>query len=464
MKRLMILVIIANLFIPQVVLARGWMITASNDNVVISFPNSISFGVDLESDAEISTIQLLYGTTQDTCGNVIAIALPEFTPGKKVHATWDWDMRQSGGEPPGATIWWQWEIKDSAGNNLLTGKKTITWLDTTHPWKDLSQGMIRLHYYTGDTSFGNTLLDAAVSALDRLSSDTGIKPNHPIDLYIYADQQDMKDAVLYEPGWTGGLAYPEYNSVIIGIAPADVEWGKRTEAHELTHVLVGNFTFTCLGSMPTWLVEGLAVYGEGGPETSGVSYFEQNKTDNTLLSFRVLSGGFSEDPNKADLSYSQSYYMVNYLIEKYGKDKLISFLKLLQNGGDLSDSLSSTYGFDLSGFEKEWRASLSLPALVENITEATATPTIIPTIIPIQGIQPAATITSWPISPTHSVDMTPQPTASAGIQQFLNGNNVRTILMIVLGCTCLGGIVLVAGFTILFVSRSRTAKKKGDLQ
>jgi hypothetical protein len=211
-------------------------------------------------------------------------------------------------------------------------------------------------------------------------------------------------------------------------------------------------------------VEGLAVYGEGGPEASGVSYFEQNKSDNTLLSFRVLSGGFSEDPNKADLSYSQSYYMVNYLIEKYGKDKLISFLKLLQNGGDLSDSLSSTYGFDLSGFEKEWRASLSLPALVENITEATATPTIIPTIIPIQGIQPAATITPWPISPTHSVDMTPQPNASAGIQQFLNGNNVRTILMIVLGCTCLGGIVLIAGFTILFVSRSRTAKKKGDLQ
>jgi hypothetical protein len=252
--------------------------------------------------------------------------------------------------------------------------------------------------------------------------------------------------------------------VIIGIAPADVEWGKRTEAHELTHVLVGNFTFTCLGSMPTWLVEGLAVYGEGGPETSGVSYFEQNKSDNTLLSFRVLSGGFSEDPNKADLSYSQSYYMVNYLIENYGKDKLISFLKLLQTGGDLSDSLSSTYGFDLSGFEKEWRASLSLPALEESITEATATPTIIPTIIPIQGIQPAATITPQPASSTRSVEMTAQPTASANTQQILNGNNVRTILMIVFGCTCIGAIILIAGLTILLVRRVKTTKQKGDLQ
>ena len=31
--------------------------------------------------------------------------------------------------------------------------------------------------------------------------------------------QDMRDAVLYEPGWTGGLAYPDHNIVIIGIAP-----------------------------------------------------------------------------------------------------------------------------------------------------------------------------------------------------------------------------------------------------
>lgn len=464
MKKILILLIAVHLFIPQVVLARGKMITASNDTAVISFPNNISFDVDLESDTEISTIQLQYGTTQDTCGKVVAIAFPDFTPGKKVHATWEWDMRQSGGEPPGATIWWQWEIKDSAGNTLLTDKKDIKWLDSINPWKDLNQGMIRLHYYLGDASFGSTLLDAAVSALDRLSNDTGIKASQPIDLYIYGDLQDMRDSVLYEPGWTGGLAYPEYNSVIIGIAPADVEWGKRTEAHELTHVLAGDFTFTCLGSMPTWLVEGLAVYGEGGPEPSGVSYFEQNKSGNTLLSFRVLSGGFSEDPNKADLSYSQSYYMVNYLIDQYGKEKLIAFLQLLKAGGDLNGSLDSTYGFDLSGFEKEWRTSLSLPALEENVIEATSTPTIIPTIIPIQGIQPAATITPRTISPTHSVDLTPQPATSTDIQQILKRNNVRTILIIVFGCTCIGGIILVASLTFLLVRRGKAARQKGDLQ
>ena len=463
MKNILALLVIIDLLLPQTVFAQGKTITANNDGAVLSFPNSISFSVDLESDEDIASVQMQYGTTQDTCGKVIAVAFPEFTPGKKVHAAWEWDMRQSGGEPPGTTIWWQWKIKDSSGKMLLTEKKTVTWLDSIHPWKEIDQGMIRLHYYLGDETFGKTLSDAAVSALARLSSETGINASQPIDLYIYGDQQDMKDAVLYEPGWTGGLAYPDYNSVIIGIAPEQVEWGKRTEAHELTHVLVGDYTFTCLGSMPTWLVEGLAVYGEGGPESAEASYFTQKKTDNSLLSFKVLSGGFSEDPNKADLSYSQSYYMVNYLIDQYGEGKLITFLDLLKTGADLNDALLSAYGFDLSGFEKAWRASLGLPAVKEDILQAAATPTIIPTIVPIHGVQPAPTITPQPASPTHSIEVTPQAVTPTDLQQLLRGTKSRTYLMIILGCTCVGGIILVAGLTILLVRQRKTTREKGGL-
>ncbi|KAF0112256.1 MAG: hypothetical protein FD147_317 [Chloroflexi bacterium] len=464
MKKIGLLLVICLILIPKVVFAQGGKITISNDAVVLSFPNSILFKTDLKSDAEITSVRLLYGTTQDTCGKVTAIAFPEFIIGKNVHAEWEWDMRQSGGEPPGATVWWQWEVGDSSGNTLLTEKKEITWLDNIHQWEELSQGKIRLHYYMGDRSFGDTLKDAAVSALNRLSKETGINPDQPIDLYIYGDNKGLRDAVLYEPGWTGGLAYAEYNIVIIGIAPANVEWGKRTVAHELTHVLVGDFTFSCLGAMPTWLVEGLAVYGEGGPESSGANYFEQNRSENTLLSFRVLSGGFSEDPNKANLSYSQSYYVVNYLIEKYGKDKLITFLGKLKTGGGLNESLQATYGFNLIGFENEWRASLNLPEVEESVTRATLTPTIIPTIIPIQGIQPASTISPQPVSPGTVVDSSSESLTLSDFQKYLTENNVQTIIIIILGSIFIVGIVLVALITMLIVRNRKAARQKGDLQ
>jgi hypothetical protein len=464
MKRIGILLIFCLIFLPQNVSAQGGSITATGDSTAITFPNNISFKIDLKSDSEITLVRLHYGTTQDTCGKVTAIAFPEFTSAKSVHAVWDWDMRQSGGEPPGATIWWQWEVKDKSGSTLLTDKKEVIWLDNIHSWQELSQGMIRIHYYMGDAAFGNSLKDAAVTALDSLGKDIGITPDQPIDIYIYGDTQDMRDAVLFEPGWTGGLAYPEYNIVIIGIAPADVEWGKRTEAHELTHVLVGDFTFSCLGSMPTWMVEGIAVYGEGGPEPSGVTYFEQNKKDNTLLSFKVLSGGFSEDPNQADLSYSQSYYMVNYLIEKYGQDKMIGFLKLLKTGGELNESLKSTYGFDLSGFENEWRSNLKLPVIEVSSVHATSTPTIIPTINPIEGLKPAATISPRPLSPTTIIERTAVPDNSPNFQNFLQNNTIRTLLIIFLGGTCIFGILLIAGITILLVRSGKRTNQKGGLQ
>ncbi len=370
-------------------------------------------------------------------------------------------MRQSGGEPPGATIWWQWEVKDRSGNISMTEKQSTIWLDDTHAWQQMDDGLIQMHYYLGDDSFGRVLTSAAVNSLERLGKDTGISADQPIDIYIYGETQDMRDAVLYEPGWTGGLAYPEYNIVIIGINPSEVEWGKRTVTHELTHVLVGDFTFSCLGAMPTWLVEGLAVYGEGGPEASGVSNFENKRSANALLSFRILSGGFSEDPNQADLSYSQSYYMVDYLIENYGKDKLTSFLEKLKTGGELNESLREIYGFDLITFENTWRASLKLPPVDEGTILATQKPTIIPTIVPIQGLAPAATITPQPTSTDSEITMTPESSLAPEIRDLIGGDSVRTILMILLGCTCVGGIILIALLTILIVRKSKSAKMGG---
>ena len=343
------------------------------------------------------------------------------------------DMRQSGGEPPGATIWWQWEIVDEQGNSTFSDRKEITWLDDIHDWQNLSEGLIRLHYYYPDSSYGTQLKDTAVKALDRLATDTGIKPDQPIDLYIYSSTQDMRDAVFYEPGWTGGLAYPEYNILIIGIDPGNLEWGKTTEAHEMTHVLVGDYTFSCLGSIPTWLNEGLAVYGEGGPDASETAYFEQNQKDNSLLTFKVLSGGFSEDPDTADLSYSQSYYMVDYLVKNYGKEKMLRLLSDLKDGMEINDSLQDTYGFNLAGFEEEWRASLGLGnGAIEEEAAAIQTPTIVPTIHPIQGSSTGNSANKSVSKPVNQVKNENSSLSSIGRQNIsLPGGIVPWLLILI---------------------------------
>ena len=115
----------------------------------------------------------------------------------------------------------------------------------------------------GDQAFINTLSQAAADGLKFNETQSGLKADSPIDLYIFANTNDMKDAILYEPSWTGGQAFPDQDIVIIGISPDDLDWGTDAIVHELTHVLVGHLTFSCLGDVPTWLNEGLAVYSEG---------------------------------------------------------------------------------------------------------------------------------------------------------------------------------------------------------
>jgi hypothetical protein len=224
------------------------------------------------------------------------------------------------------------------------------------------------------------MLASASSALEDLHRTTGIRPQTPIDLYIYANNDDMQNAVLYEPGWTGGQAYPTRNIVIIGIAPEDMEWGKRTLAHELTHVLVGHLAFTCLGDVPTWLNEGIAVYAEGVPEQATVEQLQQAVEDDTLISVRALSGGFSEHPGRADLSYAQSWSLVNFLVKEHGQDKLLALFGALRDGLTIEDALRSTYEFGLEGLERNWRGALK--ARPRQDTPAAPTPTQLRTPVP----------------------------------------------------------------------------------
>lgn len=378
------LIVLALFPLQTVSAARAAGVT--NDQPALDFPNGITFKATITSSSKITSVVLEYGDQEETCGTVIAKAYPQITPGKTVNVEWTWDMRQSGSLPPGAQIWWRWRYTGESGAETVSDQKTITWLDNVRKWQTITKGNIRLRWYENDQSFAQDLLDTAVNGLARIERDAGLKADQPIDLYIYASTSDMKDAVLYEPSWTGGQAFPEYNIVILGIAPSELSWGRRAEVHELTHVLVGRLTFTCLGDVPTWLNEGLAVYAEGPLDEPSQQQLDDAIKNNSLLSVRSLSGGFSEVSDKAYLSYSESESIVRFLIETYGRDKMTALLVALRDGSTIDDALTQVYGFNVDGLEDAWRKAIgAAPRAAEAQPTAIVTPTFVPTIVPISG-------------------------------------------------------------------------------
>lgn len=421
-----------------------------DDRAVLQFPDTITFHAQIESATNIESIVLEYGTNQQTCGGeVIAKAFPQFSPAKSVKVEWTWEMRQSGSLPPGATIWWRWRYTNESGQETVSEQKTVSWLDNIHAWQTVSEGSINLHWYRGDADFAQDLLDAAVSGLARVEKDAGLKAEQPIDLYIYSGVEDLKDAILYEPSWVGGMAFPEHNLVIIGIAPADIAWGRRTEVHELTHVLVGHLTFSCLGDVPTWLNEGLAVYAEGELEPSSQIQLDNAIRNDELFSVRSLSGGFSEVSDKANLSYSESYSIVKFIIEQYGREKMISLLVALRDGNTVDEALQQVYGFDVDGLEDAWRTSIGAKdrSLATSPTAA-PTPTVVPTIAPVSGVVIA--ITPTPL--TFPATSTPNSTSPS------NPSDTSTlgIIVLILACVCVLAVGLLAlAAVLIFIFRSR---------
>ena len=426
----------------------------TNDQVILNFPVSATFRASFSNDFEIQSIILEYGNEQQNCGEVVAKAFPQFTPGKSVDAEWTWEMRQSGSLPPGATLWWRWRIIDINGNETVSETKTAIWLDDVHDWQSVNNGdLIRLHWYEGDQTFAIDLAKAAYNGLLFNETNSGLKAESPIDIYIYADANDLKGALLFEPSWIGGRAFPTQDIVILGISPSDMDWGRDAIVHELTHVLVGHLTFSCLGGVPTWLNEGLAVYSEGEPDTSTQQDLEDAIRSDTLLTIRSLSAGFSEVSDKAHLSYGQSYSITKFLIESYGQEKMTSLLLSLRDGLAMDEALTQTYGFNIDGLETAWRHAIGAglrPGSPDGQPTAEPTPTFVPTIAPLSVLPAVNQVTPTAI-PTSTFGDQPETPARTAPPLWLT--------LTLLGMCCL--ILLPVGILALGIM-ARNQNRKGE--
>lgn len=362
----------------------------------IQFPDEIEFSIEIEHDEVLELVELEYGLDVRACAVDVSRVTPEdFEPSESVRVQWTWNMRRTGSLPPGARIWWQWHIVDENGYELRTDREWLVWLDDEHTWQTLEADNIFLHWYAGDEAFAMTLLNAAERAQQILAEDIGTRPEGEVHLYIYANSDDMREAILFEAGWTGGLAYADHAIVLLGINDSNLAWGLDSIAHEMAHVIIGKAVDHCYSSLPSWLSEGLAVYAEGELEEASQDYLDSAIAQDTLFSVRSLSDGFSEHAGRAHLSYAQSYSLVYYLISTFGQQKMLDLLEAFQSGYRYDHALLQIYGFDADGLDERWRRAVgaSVHAVNSSVPEPTAT--VYPTIQPYSGLpQPITSMTS----------------------------------------------------------------------
>jgi hypothetical protein len=271
---------------------------------------------------------------------------------------------------------------------------------------------VTLHWYAGE-EVGSILLEAAVDGLDLLEQDMGIELQEDVEFYIYGSSNDMQDAVLYIQDWAGGVAFSEYNIILMGVPPNLVEdWGRATIRHELAHLVVGQYGRSCVGGhRPTWLEEGLAMYAEGEPSEEVTGDLDKGLKENSFAPLRSLNGPFPAHDAEAGSAYSQSYSTIQFLREEYGQEKLREYILLLAEGESYDDALQAIYDVNVDGLEQAWRAWLGAPMRPMPPTPTPLSASAIPTIEPLARPDTVPT----PAAAANPPATPPPPAPSSGI-------------------------------------------------
>jgi hypothetical protein len=368
-------------------LAQGEINVVANEYETV-FGETITFRLAAKSESEITGIRLYYKV-----GGFPATshADPEFEPGQTVEAEHAWDLVLNY-TPPGSEIEYWWKIEDAAGNELETEPVSFTYEDERYEWRELSSDRIILYWYNGGDDFGQALFDRALEALDQLKDDTGVTVEKAVKIFIYGSHGDLLGALEEKAKeWTGGRAFTDQGIVVIGVSPGNLEWGKRATVHELTHVVMHQVTDTPLGGLPTWLDEGLAMYAEGDLEPIYRAELNEAIESNTLITVRTLSSSFSADSDEASLSYAESYSLVEFILDRYGEEKMSQLIAIFTEGAYYDDALQEALGVKTDGLDDAWRAWLGAPSrptaaeVTPQISQPPA-PTPVPQKPPVEGL------------------------------------------------------------------------------
>lgn len=341
--------------LPAPILADNGL-TVVNSSAEIDFPLRIIFTISVEDDARINDIRLHYNIDRLSHAQITSEIYLAFSPATSVDTEWIWDMKKSGGLPPGSRVTYWWTVSDEEENGVTTQPSTIYIEDERYDWHSITDGNVTLYWYEGNNNFAQELMDATQASLLQLADNTGAELEGAIKIYIYANSQDLQGSMIYPQEWTGGVAFTQYGVIAIGIQPtADgLAWGKRVIAHELTHLVIHRVTFSPYSGIPTWLDEGLAVSAEGDLDNAFISALGIAERQDAFITVRSLSSPFSAYAGESLLAYAESYKIVSYLIDEYGREKMFDLLNTFQRGAGYDEALETVYGFNMGGLNELW--------------------------------------------------------------------------------------------------------------
>ena len=391
--------------------AQDGPIRVMSSEVSSEFPEGIRFRLSLESDNAMDAVSVRFQTGTEPRKSYDYLDLEE--SGDLVDGELLWRTNTSAKFiPPGTLITYNFEIEDTEGNRLDTEPEEFVYVDTRFEWGEVEEGAVTVAYHGPVKQRAELILDAMTQTLAVMGPLLGADITEPIRVTMYNNRLEMLEAL--PPGSTTirreliteGQAFSNIGTLLV---LGSGRLSRGTASHEMTHILTHRSGDSAFRSVPAWLDEGLAEFGNTDPSLSYTVAVEfAIETDRLLhlTSMPVLPG----DPEDVIIFYGQARSIVRFMVGVYGPQPMTELMRLLKSGEQMDDALRATYGVNRLALENQWRDAIGAPLLEVDVRER-ARPTPIPRPT-ISAYNLSDLISGSQATPTPTAEPTPEPAAT----------------------------------------------------
>ena len=154
----------------------------------------------------------------------------------------------------------------------------------------------------------------------------------PVTIYVYNSIEELVNGMRdrgfkNDPDYMCACQKDEDNSLNFFEPkdnPSNDEWSKEEYKNVIFHELIHCIQFNIFGTTPEWINEGIAKYLDG-TYSKGIKWLLDNYIYNNPIpsQFEIENEFGMHDYD----SYDYAYLMVSYIMDCYGKEKLIEILR-----------------------------------------------------------------------------------------------------------------------------------------
>jgi hypothetical protein len=264
-----------------------------------------------------------------------------------------------GQSAPNSRIEFQFRVRAADGTTTFGPVGQVTVEDERFAWQTLEQDLVRVHWYEGDEAFAQEAAQVSNDAIDRAAALLGATLPVPVDLFIYATQDALLEAVSPNRESIAGEAHSTIATMFVWIPPdQDPERSRVVVAHELTHLVFNVNTENPFNGPPRWLNEGIAVYLSEGYTSEWSSIVAFAALDGSLIPLQGIGGFFPSPVDQFELAYAEAVSAVDYFVDTYSEETLWDLVRSYRDGLSDDDAFTAATGGDLAAFNAGWMASL----------------------------------------------------------------------------------------------------------